>query len=129
MRKRLTSLRGAKPLSRFPPLDSGPHVLRPFSFAKCKLVVDSISIESKEHIAPLPARNRGREMTTPYAKQIQAIAPTYDPRHIEAFMRCENGTLDHLSPKAFAGEVTMAVLCIEEGGREQAERLAKSYGF
>lgn len=68
-------------------------------------------------------------MTTPYADQIKRIAPTFDPRHVEAFMRSEHGTLDHLSPDRFAAEVAMACFCIKDGGQDLAERLAKSYGF
>lgn len=64
-----------------------------------------------------------------YRTQIQQIAPTYDSRHVEAYMRSEHGTLDHLSPDAFAAEVVIAVLCIEEGGREMAERIARSFGL
>jgi hypothetical protein len=65
-----------------------------------------------------------------YRARIAEIAPTYDARHIEAFMRSEHGTLDRLSPDAFAAEVAMAVSCIEtDGGLDLAERLARSYGF
>lgn len=64
-----------------------------------------------------------------YRDRIKQLAPTYDPRHIEAFMRSEHGTLDHLSPDAFAAEVCIAAMCIEDGGREFGERLAKSYGL
>jgi len=66
---------------------------------------------------------------SPYASQIAPLAPRHDPRHVEAYMRCEHGTLDRLTPKMFAREVHMAVLCIQEGGTDAAERLAKSYGF
>lgn len=64
-----------------------------------------------------------------YRTIIQQIAPAYDPRHVEAFMRSEHGTLDHLSPEIFAAEVTVAVMMIAAGGRDQAERLAQSYGL
>lgn len=64
-----------------------------------------------------------------YQDRIKAIAPTYDPRHIEAFMRSERGTLDDLSPARFRAEVKMAALCINEGGLEFAERIAKSFGL
>lgn len=64
-----------------------------------------------------------------YRDRITQLAPTYDPRHIEAFMRSEHGTLDHLSPDTFAAEVAIAVMCIEDGGMEFGERLAKSYGL
>jgi hypothetical protein len=64
-----------------------------------------------------------------YRTLIQQIAPSYDPRHVAAFMQSEHGTLDHLSPDRFAAEVALAVICIEEGGRDMAERLALSYGM
>lgn len=70
-------------------------------------------------------------MTTPYEKQIRAIVPGngYDPRHIEAFMRCEHSTLDGLSPRKFKAEVLIALDCIDQGGPEMAERIAQSFGF
>ena len=68
-------------------------------------------------------------MTTPYTDRIQALAPVYDHRHVEAYMRCENGTLDALSPAKFSREVMIACQCIDEGGTQAAEGLAKSYGF
>lgn len=64
-----------------------------------------------------------------YRDRIKNLAPGHDPRHIEAFMRVEFGTLDHLGPDRFRAEVAIAVACIEEGGIEMAERLAKSYGL
>ena len=53
----------------------------------------------------------------------------YDPRHIEAFMRCEHGTLDSLSPAKFAAEVAVARECIDVGGKDGAEILAQSFGL
>lgn len=53
----------------------------------------------------------------------------YDPRHIEAFMRLTYSTLDHLPRETFAEEVELGILTIEEGGKEQAETLAQSYGL
>jgi hypothetical protein len=53
----------------------------------------------------------------------------YDPRHIEGFMRLTYGTLDHLPRETFATETELNILCIEEGGTEHAETLAKSYGL
>ena len=64
-----------------------------------------------------------------YQTMIQKLAPSYDPRHIEAFMRSECGTLDRLSPSRFRTEVKYAVACIEQGGKDLAERIAKSYGL
>ena len=64
-----------------------------------------------------------------YQDRIREITPTYNPRHIEAFMRSEHSTLDGLSPSRFRSEVRMAVACIEEGGVEFAEKIAKSFGL
>ena len=53
----------------------------------------------------------------------------YDPRHIEGWMRIEHGTLDHLDIHIFRKEIKIGIQCIEEGGRELAERNAKSFGL
>lgn len=37
-----------------------------------------------------------------YRQIIERLAPSYDPGVIEAWMRVEHGTLDHLSPEQFA---------------------------
>lgn len=72
---------------------------------------------------------------TPYETLIrktlakQGLVGKYDPRHIEAYMRSENSTLDRLSPRKFAAEVTVAAMCVDEGGIDMAERVAKSFGF
>lgn len=58
----------------------------------------------------------------------QGAIGKYDPRHIEAFMRLEHSTLDGLSRGQFASEVSTARVCIDEGGRDGAESLARSYG-
>lgn len=52
-----------------------------------------------------------------------------DPRHVEAYMRVGYGTLDHLSREKFAREVAIAVECVDEGGLQEAEDLAQSYGL
>ena len=64
-----------------------------------------------------------------YRQRIKQIAPAYDPRHIEAFMRSAHGTLDHMPAWLFKQEVRMAMECIDQGGKDMAERLAKSYGM
>lgn len=66
---------------------------------------------------------------TPYENQIRPLAPGYDPRHIEAFMRVEHSTLDGLSPSRFRSEVKIAMMAVDEGGKEFAESIAKSFGF
>ena len=64
-----------------------------------------------------------------YRERILAIAPSYDPRHVEAFMRSEHPTLDGLSPTRFRSEVRMACACVDEGGAEFAEKVARSFGL
>ncbi len=53
----------------------------------------------------------------------------YDPRHIEAFMRLQHDTLDHLSREQMAAEVNICVACVDEDGKDEAELLAQSYGL
>lgn len=64
-----------------------------------------------------------------YAKRIRELAPLHDPRHVEAFMRVDHSTLDHLSPSRFAHEVVIASRCVDEAGRVQSELLAQTYGL
>ncbi len=52
----------------------------------------------------------------------------YDPRHVEAFMRLECGTLDGLSRERFEVECRIAADCARTD-LDTAERLALSYGF
>ena len=52
-----------------------------------------------------------------------------DPRHIEAYMRLEHGTLDGLSRWQFRDEVVVGLECIRQGGVEAAERCALSFGL
>lgn len=68
-------------------------------------------------------------MQTPYTAKIKEMAPGFDPRHVEAYMRSEHPTLDALSPRHFRSEVGIAVCCIVEGGLDMAERVAKSFGL
>jgi hypothetical protein len=55
--------------------------------------------------------------------------PQIDPRHVEAFMRLEYSTLDHLTRRQFSGAVKRMVREVEAIGPADAERLAKSYGL
>ena len=51
-----------------------------------------------------------------------------NPRHVEAWMRCEHPTLDALSRPQFAAEVAAGVACAQEAPADLSERLAHSYG-
>lgn len=64
-----------------------------------------------------------------YAARIKLIVGDLDPRHVEAFMRDKHGTLDALSTTEFSAEARKAAACVDEGGTEMAERLAKSFGL
>lgn len=64
-----------------------------------------------------------------YATKISELAPGYDPRHVEAYMRLGHPTLNGLSPEQFAAEVRVSVRCIAAEGREVAEELAASFGL
>jgi hypothetical protein len=64
-----------------------------------------------------------------YRERIQALAPTHDPRLIEAFMRVGHSTLDGLSPNEFKREVRLSAACIDEAGVEFSEQIAKSVGL
>lgn len=63
-----------------------------------------------------------------YRDRIFAIEPDLDPAHIEAFMRSEYSTLDHLSAEQFRREVIVAARCVRADPL-LAVRLARSYGL
>ena len=72
--------------------------------------------------------------TTPYSQMIrESLAAQgllgHDVRHVEAFLRLEHGTLDALSPAAFAREVAAAAACVDEAGPALSEDLATSHGL
>lgn len=50
------------------------------------------------------------------------------PRHVEAFIRLEYRTLDHLSRADFRRETAIALECIDLDA-DAAERLAQSFGL
>ena len=52
-----------------------------------------------------------------------------DPRHVEAWMRLEHGSLNGLSRVQFAAEVDMALECIAAGPTADSESLATSMGL
>lgn len=70
---------------------------------------------------------------SPYADRIEEMLTELgvwqDARHVEAYIRIAHGTLDHLSPRQFLDETIIAVECVAAAGREQAERVAQSYGM
>lgn len=64
-----------------------------------------------------------------YQQRISELAPGFDPRHVEAFIRVKHSTLDGLSQSEFRHEVKVAQGCIEMGGVAMAERVARSFGL
>jgi hypothetical protein len=52
----------------------------------------------------------------------------YDTRHIEAYMRLTNDTLDGLSVEQFNQEIEASRMCIDQSG-SSAEMLAQSFGL
>lgn len=60
-----------------------------------------------------------------YTDRIRKLAPKYDPRLVEAWMRLERGTLDALSSGQFKVEVRIACQCIN-ADPEGSKRLADS---
>jgi hypothetical protein len=52
-----------------------------------------------------------------------------DARHVEAYIRVSGRTLGDMSAHEINQEVRLAVACVAEGGLDQAERVARSYGL
>lgn len=63
-----------------------------------------------------------------YERLIRGIAPDLNPRHVEAFLRVNNPTLDHLNLDDFRAEIKVARTAIAEVGDAAAEQLALSMG-
>lgn len=63
------------------------------------------------------------------SQTLTALNISYNPRHVEAYMVLEHGTLNHLSSGRFMSEVRLACNNIDMEGTEIAEELAKSYGI
>jgi len=63
-------------------------------------------------------------------KQLQKLKRTdIDPRHIEAFMRVQYGSLDALSDRDFFKEAKICIMCVDEVGKKEAEETARSFGL
>lgn len=63
------------------------------------------------------------------AHLFRALQPKHDPRHIEAYVRVEYGTLSALSVLQLRDEAALAADCIDVGGIDAAETLARSFGL
>ncbi len=63
-----------------------------------------------------------------YQQRITELTDT-NPAHVEAWMRLEHGTLDHLTAAAFQHEVCAANACIAASTPADNDALARSYGL
>ena len=52
-----------------------------------------------------------------------------NPRHAEAWMRLEYGTLDHLGGPTWDRAIREALACMDASTADENENLAKSYGL
>jgi hypothetical protein len=64
-----------------------------------------------------------------YQRYIAERTKDVDPRHIEAWMRLEHGTLDGLSEQQFADAMSAALAAAIEAGPTESEALAASFGL
>lgn len=53
----------------------------------------------------------------------------YDPRHIEALMRLQYPTLNHLTRDDFRREIRICTKVIDRIGKDEAEETAKNCGL
>jgi hypothetical protein len=72
---------------------------------------------------------REEEQTMSYRDTIEQLAPGFDARVIEAWMRVEHPTLDALSATQFAAEVEIAQACALEAGSRDNDALVASFGL
>ena len=63
-----------------------------------------------------------------YQERIQEVVPDCDPRHVEAVMRLDFGTLDQLGGERFAHEAREGAAVVR-ADPELAERTAQSMGL
>jgi hypothetical protein len=63
-----------------------------------------------------------------YEQRIRQLVSDCDPRHVEAVMRLDFGTLDQLSWERFAHEARLAAAVVR-ADRRLAERTAQSMGL
>ncbi len=64
-----------------------------------------------------------------YADLFRELQPSYDPRHIEAFVRLEYHTLGHLPLSTLKREAQIAADCVDLIGIKEAELTAESFGL
>lgn len=75
-----------------------------------------------------PGKRPGRGPASLYQPRIRQIVPDCDPRHVEAVMRLDFGTLDQLCGERFAHEARLAAAAVRADPK-LAERTAQSMGL
>lgn len=66
---------------------------------------------------------------TSYSDLFRLLQPDYDPLHIEAYVRLEYATLDHLDMPTLRREAAIAAACVDEVGAAGADTCAVSMGL
>lgn len=64
-----------------------------------------------------------------YQTIIHEIDPSVNPRHVEAWMRLQYGTLSHLSHEEVKVEIKIIKSVIAASDEGSSEALAQSYGL
>ncbi len=64
-----------------------------------------------------------------YDEMFRMFQPTYDPRHIQAYVLLEVQSLSGASEEKLRHEAQIAAACIDADGIQVAESLAKSFGL
>lgn len=78
---------------------------------------------------------RSSEPIGPYQKRIEELlgeagfSGLVESRHVEAWMRCEFTTLNHLDPTTFDRLANECIACVVSAPSEASERLAQSFGL
>lgn len=91
---------------------------------------DTWDDETMPHAEPARGVVSGSLYERPITAELARHGRTeVSPAHVEGYMRIGHSTLDGLSPGEFSMEVEIALACIDEGGIEQAERNARSFGL
>lgn len=63
-----------------------------------------------------------------YRAMIAQAVPGADPALVEAWMRVEHGTLDHMDRARFAREARLAAATAAEAGADLNDAILRSYG-
>ncbi|MHB1952337.1 MAG: hypothetical protein ACYCOU_01195 [Sulfobacillus sp.] len=92
------------------------------------LLADDVRTEDETETA-LVQGTRAIGSVNPYQKIIAQWSGDYSPRHVEAYIRAEHGTLDGMDRATLCLETAIACGRIELEGQDMAERLAVSLGL